>query len=58
MLALSHRVLSKDWLVRQGEWRQRVRFMGSELRKKVAGIVDLGGIGSALVGLLLPFRVG
>ena len=55
MLALSHRMLQKDQLVRTGRWDDRSRYMGSELRDRVLGVVGLGGIGKKLVSLLQGF---
>lgn len=55
MLALSHNVLAKDRLVREGRWDDRSRYMGRELRDRTLGAVGLGGIGRATVGLLAGF---
>ena len=55
MLALSHRVLEKDRLLREGRWGDKDRTMGCELRDRTLGIVGLGGIGGALVAMLRPF---
>lgn len=55
MLALSHRARIKDRLVRTGEWDERSKYMGSELRDRTLGVVGLGGIGGALVRLLAGF---
>lgn len=55
MLALSHRVLAKDRLLREGRWDERSRFMGTELRERVLGVVGLGGIGRELVRLVAAF---
>lgn len=52
MLALSHNVLAKDQLVRQGRWHDRSGLMGCELRERTLGVVGLGGIGRSLVGIL------
>ncbi|MEW5977362.1 MAG: NAD(P)-dependent oxidoreductase [Acidobacteriota bacterium] len=57
MLALGHHLLVKDQLVRKGKWSERSKWMGSELRHKVVGIVGLGGIGCRLVELLRPLGV-
>ena len=51
MLALSHHVRLKDDIVRRGRWDERAKYMGSELRERTLGVVGLGGIGRALVGL-------
>lgn len=55
MLALSHRVLQKDRLVRTGRWDDRSQFMGCELRDRTLGVVGLGGIGRHLIGLVQGF---
>ena len=55
MLGLSHNMRAKDILVREGKWDIRSQFMGSELRDRTLGVVGLGGIGRALVGLLAGF---
>lgn len=55
MIALGHRVLAKDRLVRTGLWDTRSSFMGSELRDRTLGIVGLGGIARELLRLLEPF---
>lgn len=55
MLALTHHVHVKDMLVRSGDWNQRSRFMGCELRGRTLGVIGLGGIGKALVRLLQGF---
>jgi phosphoglycerate dehydrogenase-like enzyme len=57
MLALGHHVIRKDRLTREGKWNERAKWMGSELRGKVVGIIGLGGIGGCLAELLRPFRV-
>jgi phosphoglycerate dehydrogenase-like enzyme len=55
MICLTHHVLIKDRLVRQGEWDRRSGFMGRELRDRTLGIVGLGGIGRELIRLLGTF---
>jgi len=55
MLALSHHVRTKDELVRTSRWDDRSRYMGCELRDRTLGIVGMGGIGRALLKLLVPF---
>ncbi|MEO8270482.1 MAG: NAD(P)-dependent oxidoreductase [Aureliella sp.] len=55
MLALSHRMLQKDRLVRTGRWDDRSQYMGCELRDRTLGVVGLGGIGRELVQLLQGF---
>lgn len=55
MLALSHRVLEKNRLVRNGKWSERNKYMGGELRGRTLGIVGIGGIGGRLVEMLGAF---
>src|SRR5579872_6562621 len=51
MLALCHRLRSKDQLVRQGNWEGRSKLMGTELRRRILGLVGFGRIARALVQL-------
>jgi len=55
MLALTHHMLVKDRLVRTGQWDERTRYMGCELRNRTLGVVGFGGIGRTLVSLLAGF---
>ncbi len=55
MIALTHHMLSKDRLVRTGQWDDRTNYMGCELRDRTLGIIGLGGIGRKLVSLLQGF---
>ena len=55
MLALTHHMLIKDRLVRTGQWDDRTKYMGCELRDRTLGIIGLGGIGRSLVSLLDGF---
>ena len=55
MLALGHRLFTKDRLTREGRWGEKNRYNGSDLREKVIGTVGLGGIGGELCRLLQPF---
>lgn len=52
MIGLTHHVLAKDRLVREGKWDDRSRYMGCELRDRTLGIIGLGGIGRKLLELL------
>lgn len=55
MLALTHHVLAKDRLLREGRWDERSKYMGCELRDRTLGVVGLGGIGRSVVELLGGF---
>ena len=55
MIALSHHLLVKDRLMREGRWNDRAQFMGCELRDRTLGIIGLGGIARSTLALLEPF---
>jgi len=55
MLALSHNLLIKDKITREGRWDERSGYMGSELRDRTLGIVGLGGIGARLSSMVEGF---
>ncbi len=57
MLALSHKVIDKDKLVREGKWNERNRYTGSELRFRTPGIIGWGGIGGQLTSMLKVFNM-
>jgi len=52
MLALTHHIRIKDQLVRTGQWDQRSKLMGCELRDRALGVIGLGGIARQLISLL------
>ena len=55
MLAITHRLLIKDRLVRQDRWDLRYDYMGSELRDRVVGVVGPGRIGKRALEVLSGF---
>jgi phosphoglycerate dehydrogenase-like enzyme len=55
MIALTHHMRIKDMLVRDGQWDQRSRYMGRELRDRTFGAVGLGGIARKTIALLKGF---
>jgi phosphoglycerate dehydrogenase-like enzyme len=55
MIALSHNVRIKDGLVRTGQWDERSKYMGRELRDRTLGVIGLGGIGRKTIELLHAF---
>lgn len=55
MIALTHEFRRKDLLVRRGLWDERSGLMGRELRDRTLGVVGMGGIARALLGLLSSF---
>ncbi len=57
VLALSHNLLRKDTLVRQGQWAQSTRPLGYEPRERIVGTIGYGNIAQEAVRLLRPFGV-
>ncbi len=55
MIALSHNMHTKDRLVRTGQWDERSRYMGRELRDRTLGVIGLGGIARKTIELLRGF---
>jgi phosphoglycerate dehydrogenase-like enzyme len=55
MIALTHHLRIKDNLVRTGQWDDRSKFMGRELRDRTLGVIGLGGIARKLIELLAGF---
>jgi len=55
MIALGHNMRAKDGLVRTGQWNERSKYMGCELRERTLGVVGLGGIARKLIDLLRSF---
>jgi phosphoglycerate dehydrogenase-like enzyme len=55
MIALTHHVRIKDLLVRDGQWDQRSKYMGRELRDRTFGAIGLGGIARKTIALLKGF---
>ena len=55
MIALSHHVRIKDRLVRTGQWDERSKHMGRELRDRTLGVIGLGGIARKTIDLLRGF---
>jgi phosphoglycerate dehydrogenase-like enzyme len=58
VLALSHRLVSKDRQVRQGLWAESTRLLGREPRQRIVGTIGLGNIASEAVRLLRVLDVG
>lgn len=55
LLALSHRLLIKDRLTREGRWADRSNHMGIGLVGRTLGIVGYGNIGREIARLAAPF---
>jgi phosphoglycerate dehydrogenase-like enzyme len=57
ILALSHNLVLKDRLVRQGRWAESTRRLGKEPRDRVVGTIGLGNIAGETIRLLRPFGI-
>ena len=57
LLALSHKMLAKDRLVREGRWYERLNYMGMGVTGRTLGLVGLGNIGREICTLAKPFDI-
>lgn len=55
VLALSHRMILKDRLVREGRWLEKGRHLGVGLAGRTLGVVGVGNIGREVLRLAAPF---
>ena len=53
--ALTGKLITKDRLVRDGRWNERVEHMGVGLTTRTLGVIGAGGIGRELMSLARPF---
>jgi len=57
VLALSHRLLQKDRMVREGHWAESTQRLGREPRDRVVGTIGLGNIATEAIRLLRVLNV-
>ena len=57
LLALSHKMLAKDRLVREGRWHERLDYIGMGVTDRTLGLVGLGNIGREICTLATPFGI-
>ncbi|HVX12312.1 MAG TPA: NAD(P)-dependent oxidoreductase [Pirellulales bacterium] len=57
LLALSHKLLIKDRLTRDGRWAEKLDQMGTGLTGRTLGVIGLGNIGRELFHLAAPFEM-
>jgi phosphoglycerate dehydrogenase-like enzyme len=55
VLALSHKLLVKDRLTREGRWAEKLEHMGMGVTGRTLGVVGLGNIGREIFALARPF---
>lgn len=56
LLALQHRIVVKDRLVRGGRWAEKTRWMGTGLTGRSVGIIGFGSVASDFAALIAPFH--
>ena len=57
LLALSHKLLVKDRLTRDGRWSEKLNYMGQGVRGRTLGIIGVGNIGREIFQLAAPFEM-
>jgi D-3-phosphoglycerate dehydrogenase len=57
VLALSHKLLIKDRLTREGRWAEKLNFMGRGLTGRTLGVIGLGNIGREVFRLAAPLEM-
>lgn len=57
VLMLAQKVPTKDRLVREGRWAERVNHLGTGLSGRTLGSIGVGNIGSELFRLAMPFAM-
>jgi D-3-phosphoglycerate dehydrogenase len=57
LLALSHRLLIKDRLTRQGRWSEKLNHMGLGLTGRTLGLIGVGNIGREVFRLARPLQM-
>ena len=57
MLALSHKLLAKDRLTREGRWGEKLNEMGVGLTGRTLGLIGLGNIGREILRVVAPLEM-
>jgi D-3-phosphoglycerate dehydrogenase len=57
LLALSHKLLIKDRLTREGRWAEKLDYMGIGLTGRTLGLIGLGNIGREILTMARPFEM-
>lgn len=55
LLALTHRLLEKDRLTREGRWAEKLGYMGQGVTGRTLGVIGFGNIGREVFRLAEPF---
>lgn len=57
MLALSHRIPEKDRITRNGQWGEKLYYMGYQMTGKTLGSIGCGNIAREMFKLVAPFEM-
>jgi len=57
LLALSHKLVIKDQLTRQGRWHEKLQHMGVGLTGRTLGLIGLGNIGREILRIAAPLEM-
>ncbi len=57
LLALSHKLLIKDRLTREGRWADKLHHMGVGLTGRTLGLIGLGNIGREVLKMVAPLEM-
>jgi len=57
LLALSHKLLAKDRMTRQGRWHEKLNEMGVGLTGRTLGLIGLGNIGREILRVVAPLEM-
>ncbi|MBI2477629.1 MAG: dehydrogenase [Planctomycetia bacterium] len=57
LLALSHKLLIKDRLTREGRWAEKLDHMGMGVTGRTLGLIGLGNIGREIFRMARPFEM-
>ncbi len=57
LLALTHRLVIQDDMVRNGQWREETFHFGTGLTGRVLGMIGCGNVGRQVCELAAPFRM-
>lgn len=57
MLALSHKLLTKDRMTREGRWHEKLNHMGMGLTGRTLGLIGLGNIGREILRVVAPLEM-
>lgn len=57
LLALSHKLLLKDRLTREGRWNEKLNYMGVGVTGRTLGLIGLGNIGREILRVVAPLEM-